>query len=315
MTAARTAAETGGAVDTNNYEWSSPKERRHVEMVVSLYDEVFNKRDVDAVDKYFTGNFRQHNPLYGAGATGFKGFTREFWLSNFPDLNVNVEVAFAQNDRVLSFCTWTGTQAGTGKPLRVLVADIYRFWDGKMAEHWDVMEYTELAPFGVVRPTMWQPSSPIDRGGTPAQQENVRRLLKYLEEVPIQDLSLAHKYIAEDFQQFDPTVIDEGLEGFKACFAGFRPFAPDLAVAPDNIVAGTDYVGAIWNSYGHYPETGDKFIMPTCDLYRVKDGMFVKHWGLVDYTDIVALLGFNPKKYLKAQRAQKEADPVAGDTT
>lgn len=302
----QTNADT--AADTNNLDWSSPEEQKHVEMVLGLYDEVFNKRDVDAADKFFTGNFRQHNPLYGVGVTGIKGFTKEFWHSTFPDLNINVEVAFAQNDRVLTFTTWTGTEARTGRELRVLVSEIYRFWNGKIAEHWDVLEYTELEPFGIVRPKQWQPSSPLDRGGTPAQRENLRRILTYLEEVPIQDLSLAHKYISSDFEQFEPLVIEEGLEGFKACFSGFKPFAPDLAVAPDNIVCGTNYAGAIWNSYGHYPETGDKFIMPTCDLYRVKDGMFVKHWGLVDYTDIVALLGFNPKKYLKEQRDQKLAE-------
>jgi predicted SnoaL-like aldol condensation-catalyzing enzyme len=288
------------STSTTNIDYGSPAEKQHIETVLSLYGEVFNERTPKAVESYLSDDFIQHNTLYGEGAEGHQKFVSEFFLANFPDLNVNTEVAIGQNSRVYTFTTWTGTHKDTGQEMRVLASEIYRFWDGKIAEHWDVLEYSELQAFGLARPKRWhQPSAPFDRGGTPEQQANLKRLLSYLEEVPIQDLSLAGKFITEDFKQFEPWVIEEGLEGFLQCFAGFRPLAPDLAVAPDNIVAGNKYVGSIWNSYGHQPETGKKFIMPTADAYLVEDGMFAKHWGLVDYTDIMNLLGFNPKQHLK----------------
>ena len=138
-------------------------------------------------------------------------------------------------------------------------------------------DYTELAKFGVVRPETPQPADPLDKFGTPAKLMNLGRLRQYLDDVTIADLSRAHLYIAEDFVQYTDDV-DPGLDGFKACFEAFTPIAPDLKVVSTCIVAGTHHVGAIWTGYGHYPYTGDKFVLP--NRGRVPHGAREAHRAL-----------------------------------
>lgn len=237
-------------------------------------------------------------PLYGEVVKGFKEFATSFFgpLSEF---SITLEVAVVQNDRVLTYMTWQGRNA-EGTELKAGAGDIYRVWNGKLAEHWDMLEYHEFEPFGIRRPEpACQPSAPLDRGGTPAQRANLERLLAYLGDVTVQDQSKAHLYISEGFEQQHPDMVEPGLEGFKKCFSGFLPLAPDLTVAADHVVVGSRIVGAIWTSYGHNPESGGKFILPTADVYRVEDGLYTKHWGFIDYTDLIKLPGFNPADVLR----------------
>src|SRR5881227_825087 len=98
------------SASTTNVDYSSSEEKNNAEMVLSLYSEVFNERNPKAVEGYLSDDFIQHNQLYGEGAEGHQKFVSEFFLENFPDLNVNTEVAIAQNSRVFTFTTWTGTQ-------------------------------------------------------------------------------------------------------------------------------------------------------------------------------------------------------------
>lgn len=277
---------------------STPAERKNLAVVERLYDEVFNKRDVSAADSLMSSELLQHNPLYGEGLSGFKGYLDGFCFEQFPDLRVRIDVAVAQNSRVMAFTTWTGRHAASGAELSLPVADVYRLYEGRLVEHWDMTDYTALEQFGVVRPGITQPADPLDKFGTPVQLMNLGRLRQYLDDVTIADLSRAHLYVAEDFVQHTPDV-DPGLAGFKACFEAFTPFAPDLEVVSTCILAGTHHVGAIWTGYGHNPHTGDKFILPTADIYRMDYGMLTEHWGLVDYTYPRQMLGFHPKEMLR----------------
>jgi len=284
--------------DYSRMDVSTPAERRNLAVVERLYDEVINKRDLRVADSLFSSSLLQHNPLYGEGVAGFKDYLSGFYFDQFADLRVSIEVAVAQNNRVMAFTTWTGRHVESGAELSLPVADVYRVWDGRLIEHWDMTDYTELVKYGVARPETTQPADPLDKFGTPAQLMNLGRLRQYLDDVTIADLSRAHLYVAEDFVQYTDDV-DPGLAGFIACFEAFAPIAPDLEVVSTCVVAGTHHVGAIWTGYGHYPQTGDKFVLPTADVYRMDHGMLTEHWGLVDYTYPERLLGFHPKNMLR----------------
>lgn len=276
-------------------DYSTPGEQKNVERVTMLYDRVLNGRNLGLVDDHFADDFVQHNTLFGGGRKGFAEFVEGFFFKTFPNLTVELELAVAQNDRVLAFTTWRGTgPAPDEEELELGIADLYRLRDGKLAEHWDLVGYDALEAFGVTRPEQAQPDTQPDHSGTEAQRRNLARLLEYTKEITIQDTSRAHLYIAEDFIQHDP-MIKSGLEGFRECCQIFQTLAPDMAVITHHVVVGTDYVGAIWDWNGHQAGSGNDFILPGADIYRLENGMLTEHWDRMDYSFVKAALGFHPK--------------------
>ena len=290
----RYETDAASAVEGPILDYSTPAEQENMKLVQGLYEEVLNGRDTALADRYLSADFVQHNPLFGEGRNGYREFVEEFFFAKFSDLRVSTAIAVAQNDRVLSFTKWQGHAADQDKELEVEIADLYRIQDGKLIEHWDVVGYPELEPFGITRPEQHQPDSPVDREGTPAQLENLDRFLTYSDEITIQDTSRAHLYIEEDFIQHDP-MISPGLEGFRQCCQIFGALAPDMAVSTHHVLVGTDHVGAIWDWNGHQAGTGGDFILPGADIYRLKGGMLAEHWDVMDYTFVKASLGFHPK--------------------
>jgi predicted SnoaL-like aldol condensation-catalyzing enzyme len=59
-------------------------------LVKSFVEQVLNKHNVTAVDKYYAPDLIQHSPSMGQGRQGFKQFFTPFF-SAFPDIHVTIE--------------------------------------------------------------------------------------------------------------------------------------------------------------------------------------------------------------------------------
>jgi steroid delta-isomerase-like uncharacterized protein len=121
-------------------------------LIKSFVQEVFNKHNLTALDKYYAPNIIQHNPMAGQGRQGFKQFFIPFF-SAFPDVHATIEHILAENSVVLVFLNWTGTHKGqfqgipaTNKPINMRTADLFRIDDtnGTIVEHWDVVDSLNL---------------------------------------------------------------------------------------------------------------------------------------------------------------------------
>jgi steroid delta-isomerase-like uncharacterized protein len=109
-----------------------------------FYEEVWNNGNLDAVDDIMTGNFVDHAapPGFPSGPEGAKQvFT--MYRSAFPDFRLNVWDLIAEGDKVVARWSTQGTHQGelmgippTGKRVEVTGIDIFRFAEGKIAEHW-----------------------------------------------------------------------------------------------------------------------------------------------------------------------------------
>jgi predicted ester cyclase len=115
-------------------------------LVKSFIEEVFNKRDLTAADKYLS----QRKPVAGQGQEGFKQFINAYFLA-FPDFHATIEHILGENDLVLVFLNWTGTHKGdfqgmppTNKPIKVRSADLYRIENNMIVEHWDVVDSLDM---------------------------------------------------------------------------------------------------------------------------------------------------------------------------
>ena len=117
----------------------------------SFVQEVLNKHNLTALDKYYSSNATQHNPTAGQGTQGFKNFFVPFFLA-FPDVRVTIEHILAENSVVLVFLNWTGTHKGefqgipaTNKLINMRTADLFRIGtNGKILEKWDVVDSLNL---------------------------------------------------------------------------------------------------------------------------------------------------------------------------
>lgn len=109
----------------------------------------FIDKDVSTVDKYWAGTCIQHNLMIPNGTAALKGLLE----SAGANFRYEIGLAVGEGDIVMVHGRYT---AYGPKPL--VAVDIFRVADGKIAEHWDVLqeETTEtasgLSMFDTARP-------------------------------------------------------------------------------------------------------------------------------------------------------------------
>ena len=109
---------------------------QHKTIVKSFYDLAFNqRRPEEAVAKYVGASYRQHNPMAGDGPAPFIGFVK--WLAGTsPDFHFEFKRFIAEGDFVVVHSHLIPAKGARG----TAVMDIFRLEDGKIVEHWDVLQ-------------------------------------------------------------------------------------------------------------------------------------------------------------------------------
>ena len=93
------------------------------------------KKPAEAVEKYGGSHYIQHNPQAPDGFEAFVQFVGGF-LEQFPQLSLDIKRAVAEGDMVVSHSLLKTSPEDRG----TAVADFFRLEDGKVVEHWDVMQ-------------------------------------------------------------------------------------------------------------------------------------------------------------------------------
>ena len=90
----------------------------------------------DAFRLYGGATYRQHNPLIEDGMEGVRKFVT--WIRSIhPAAHGEIKRAFADGDHVILHSHWHGlsdNQRGEA------VVDIFRLENGRVVEHWDVIQ-------------------------------------------------------------------------------------------------------------------------------------------------------------------------------
>ena len=128
-----------------------------------FFDQALAAGDTAAVDTLVAPGLVEHQsppPGYPSNPTAaLKQFIRD-WHVAFPDMRVTIDRMVGEGDVVAIYSTMSGTNNGpfmgmkpTHKPMEVEGFDLVRFENGKMAEHWGVLDmYGMMAQLGVVKP-------------------------------------------------------------------------------------------------------------------------------------------------------------------
>jgi predicted SnoaL-like aldol condensation-catalyzing enzyme len=116
---------------------SSPMSEANKATVAAFYQKCLNEGDVEAAFRLYAGaSYRQHNPLIEDGMEGVRKFVA--WIrSHHPDARGEVKHLFGDGDHVILHSHWHGL---SDNPRGEAVVDIFRVEDGKVVEHWDVIQ-------------------------------------------------------------------------------------------------------------------------------------------------------------------------------
>ena len=116
-------------------------------VVLRYYGEVLNGRNLDVLEELVVPDYVEHDMLPGQreGLAGLRD--RATMLHEGLDPHFSIEDIIAEGDKVVVRWINSGTNIGdflgipaTGKGFKTPGIDIYRLQDGKMVEHWHVVD-------------------------------------------------------------------------------------------------------------------------------------------------------------------------------
>jgi len=106
--------------------------QQNTALVLEAFDTLFNRRDYGAAERFWSDRYIQHSAHIAPGRGGLFNLIR-----TLPDtLKYENQHIVAEGDYVIAH----GRFSGNGRPAAWVAADIVRIEDGKLAEHWDVLQ-------------------------------------------------------------------------------------------------------------------------------------------------------------------------------
>jgi predicted ester cyclase len=126
-------------------------ENQNKQTIARLYEEVVNQGRLEVLDEIAWPDHLEHHPLPGQtqGREGLK--QRASMVRAAFNPHFTLEHVLADGDKVAVMWTNRGTHVGewfgippTGKSVVTPGVDIFLLRDGRLAEHWDVVDVTNF---------------------------------------------------------------------------------------------------------------------------------------------------------------------------
>jgi predicted SnoaL-like aldol condensation-catalyzing enzyme len=101
-------------------------------LVLEAFDTLFNKRDYAAAERFWLPTYIQHSAHIAPGREGLFDLIRSMPAT----LRYEPGLILAEGHFVMVH----GSFSGNGRPSAWIAVDILRIADGRLAEHWDVLQ-------------------------------------------------------------------------------------------------------------------------------------------------------------------------------
>ena len=101
-------------------------------LVIEAFDALFNRKDLAAAERYWSPDYLQHSARIPAGRDGLFDLVRH----GPATMRYDNRLIMAEGDMVMLH----GRFSGHGGPRAWIALDIVRVKDGRLTEHWDVIE-------------------------------------------------------------------------------------------------------------------------------------------------------------------------------
>ena len=117
--------------------------------LVRRWFEALDKGDLEVINELLPVDYRDHNPSIPNMPAGREGVQQAARLlrSAFPDAVHTIEEQIAEGDKVMTRVTTRGTFLGeifglqpTGRVVEVSGVAVHRIADGRLVEHWAILD-------------------------------------------------------------------------------------------------------------------------------------------------------------------------------
>lgn len=228
----------------------------------------FASGDTSVAKNLLTENYIQHNLAYGTGRDAFVG-SIEYLASAPIKTTVNNIRSFADGDYV--FLQTVYNFAGAGEQVAF---DIFRFENGKIAEHWDnISAKAEPNPSGRTQIDGATEIRELDK-----TEENKQIAANFVKDVLVGENpdNLTSYFNGNEYIQHN-TGIADGLDGLGAALAAYAEQGIEMIYTNTPIIVGQgNFVLAV--SEGTLGGTPTAFY----DMWRIENGKIIEHWDIIE---------------------------------
>jgi predicted SnoaL-like aldol condensation-catalyzing enzyme len=128
----KTLIEQDGGLPEMKKTMSQTQQEKNKELVLEAFDMLFNRRDYEAAERYWSPNYIQHSAHIAPGREGLFDLIKSIPAT----LKYEPGTIVAEGDFVIVH----GRFSGIGLPVNWIAADIIRIKDDVLVEHWDVIQ-------------------------------------------------------------------------------------------------------------------------------------------------------------------------------
>ncbi|MFF4021155.1 nuclear transport factor 2 family protein [Streptomyces sp. NPDC001843] len=242
-------------------------------IVTHFYDQLFSHGNNEVIDELVGTTYTNHNPQGVDGPAGIKNFIT-FFRNTFPHRTKTTHRVLAEGDLVLLHTESAPAPGATPS----VVVDIYRVEDGKIVEHWDVIQQVPDTIVGghdlfttISEPAVNQPDPDADAA------ESKKVVTALFHEIAVEkDPSAFERYAVDPFYEHNPQHAD-GVAAAKELFTGLFASNPEVTIDVKRVIAEGDYVAV----HHHLKLNPDDRGFSCIEFFRVRDGKIVEHWDAV----------------------------------
>ncbi|WP_214227826.1 ester cyclase [Pedobacter sp. B4-66] len=112
------------------------QEEKNKKIVSDFFLLFYNDKDLEKAKKMMHPDFVNHHPYSGKGVEATINAVNKHLFGKFPEFKVNIKRITAEHDLVWIQCYTQDFPGDHGK----MSMDIWRIKDGKIAEHWDIIQ-------------------------------------------------------------------------------------------------------------------------------------------------------------------------------
>jgi predicted SnoaL-like aldol condensation-catalyzing enzyme/predicted ester cyclase len=271
----------------------SPEQNKRI--VLEAFEALFNKRDYQAAEKYWSPDYIQHSAHIPPGRDGLFNLVRVAPTT----LRYDNSLIFAQDDFVMLH----GRFSGNGRSHNWVAADILIMKNGVLTEHWDVLQDEATRGESLSGRPMFGNSFPEPLAGAPLTPEQARAIVAPLYDALNQPakkdvVALLARATHPDYQSYSTNDGWLNRDQLASVFTMIGTAVPDLRwsikdilVSGDQIVVRGEATGTPERELFGAKPTGRSFKTMSIDVFTVRDSKLASAYHVENWVGALEQLG------------------------